>query len=75
MSRFARSRVRFPGGWSKVAFFATGPGSGVAELLKALRKFLFGGSRRPLSIDIYFKTLISVVFTESSGGPLEVGGP
>ena len=41
--------------------------SGVMELLGALRKFSFGGPRHLLSIDIYFKTLILVVFTESSG--------
>ena len=43
--------------------------SDVTELLGTLRKFSFGGSRHLLSINIYFKTLISVVFTESSGAP------
>ena len=37
--------------------------SGVTELLGALRKFSFGGPRHLLSINIYFKTLISVVFS------------
>ena len=39
------------------------------ELLGALRRFSFGGPITPLSVDIYFKTLISIVFTDSSGGP------
>ena len=42
------------------------PSSGVTELQGALRKFSFGGPRHLLSINIYYKTLISVVFTESS---------
>ena len=41
--------------------------STVTELLGTLTKFSFGDPRHLLSIDIYFKTLISVVFTESSG--------
>ena len=42
--------------------------SSVTELLGTLSRFSFGGARPPLlSIGIYFKTLISIVFTDSSG--------
>ena len=43
--------------------------SGVTELSGALKRFLFGSSHYPFSTDIYLKTLISVVFTDSSGAP------
>ena len=52
------------------------PGSGVKELLLGThRRFSLWTPVThppPLSIDMYFKTLISIVFTDSSG-PLEVG--
>ena len=51
--------------WSSVSL----TDSGVVGLLGALKKFSFVGPLHPLSVDIYFKTLISVVFTDSSGAP------
>ena len=47
--------------------------NGVTELLGALRRFLFGGAITPLSIDICFETLISIIFTDSSGAPYRSG--
>ena len=45
-------------------------GSSVTELLGALRRFFLGGGPvTPLSMDIYFKNLISITFTDSLGAP------
>ena len=43
--------------------------SGVTELLGALRRFLLGAPVTPLSIDIYFKNSILIVFTDLLGAP------
>ena len=51
-TRFARSRVRFPARWPKVAFYATGPGC-VLKNIYALEIFLL--EKLSLTIPVYIR--------------------